>query len=71
MFDQLARSKPMVRGELFGGDRQSLHYGFLLIAQIGLPKFGPHFLRLDLIQASVDRNARDPVLERHLAGKLR
>src|SRR6185295_2787898 len=31
----------------------------------------PHLFRLDLVQTRVDRDARDPMFERHLAGELR
>src|SRR6266852_1814076 len=36
-----------------------------------MTQLGSHFLRFDLAQTSVDGDARDPMLERHFAGKLR
>src|SRR2546428_13447787 len=35
-----------------------------------MTQLGPNFFRFDLAKTSVDRNPRDPVLERHFAGKL-
>ena len=35
-----------------------------------MTQLGPNFFRFDLAKTSVDRNPRDPVLERYLAGKL-
>src|SRR2546425_12031379 len=35
-----------------------------------MTQLGPNFFRFDLAKTSVHRNPRDPVLERHLAGKL-
>src|SRR4029077_3454030 len=71
MLNQLARRKALVRGELAGGSCKIFDHGLLLFAQIGVTKLGPYFLRFNLIQASIDCDPRDPVLERHLARKLR
>src|SRR5207248_917252 len=49
----------------------TLFITFLFFTQIGVTKFGPHFLRLDLIETGVNGDARNPVLERHLVRKLR
>ena len=43
----------------------------MFFTQIGVAQFRSRFLRLDLVEAGVDGNARDPVLERHLARVLR
>ena len=43
----------------------------MLFAQIGFAQFRPGFLRLNLIDAGIDRDAGDPMLQRDLAGKLR
>src|SRR5216117_1565016 len=55
MFDQLARGKPLVRGQPIGGGCEVLDHGLLLHAQIGVTKFGPYLLRLDLVEASINR----------------
>ena len=53
------------------GGGEVLHDRDFFVAQIGMAKFRPHLLGLDLIDAGVDRDARDPMLERDLARELR
>jgi hypothetical protein len=36
-----------------------------------MPHFRPHFFRFDLVKTSINRNARDPVFQRHVPRKLR
>ena len=71
MLNQLTRSEPLIRGQFIRGGCQILDHGLFFHAQIGVPQFRAHFLRFDLIEASVHRDARYPVLERHLSGILR
>src|SRR6266480_3437762 len=71
MLDQLTRSKSLVRSKLLGRRSEILHHCLLLFTQIGVTNFGSYSFRLDLIQASVDRDARDPVLQRYFSRKLR
>src|SRR5205807_10020748 len=71
MFNQLTRSQLPVRRKLIGRSRQIFHDRLFFFAQISVTQFGPHFLRFNLTETGVDRDPRDPVLERHLPGKLR
>src|SRR5436305_15060848 len=71
MLDQLTRSKSLVRSKLLGRRSEILHYCLFLFAQIGVANFRPYSFRLDLIQASVDGDARDTVVQRHLPRKSR
>src|SRR5262249_24375094 len=43
----------------------------LFNAEISMTHFRPHFFPFDLVETSVDRNARNPVLQRHVPRKLR
>src|SRR5437870_4934314 len=70
MFNQLPGRKLTVGRELLGGRGEIFNHGLLLFAQVGVAQLGPNFFRFYLAKTSVDRNARDPVLERYLAGKL-
>src|SRR5712672_3691552 len=71
MLYQLTRREPLVRSEFITGACQVFNHRLLFDTQISMTHFRPHFLRLDLVQASVDRNARDPVLQRDVPRKLR
>src|SRR5215468_8531868 len=71
MLHQLARSEPLVRRQLPPGACQIFHHGLLFNAEISMTHFRPHFFRFDLVETSVDRNARNPVLQRHVPRKLR
>src|SRR5213075_1907831 len=66
MLDKLSRRKTLVRREVIGRRGEVLNYRHLFFAQIGLAQFRTGLLRLDLVDASVDRDARDPVRQRHL-----
>src|SRR5207248_4786901 len=56
---------------LVGRGGEIFHNGLLLLAQIGMAQLRPRFFGLDLTETRIHSNARDPVLERHFAGKLR
>jgi len=71
MLDKLARRKTLVGRQVVGRRGEIANHRRLFFAEIGFTQFRPRFLRLDLVEAGVDRDARDPMLERHLAGKLR
>src|SRR5882724_8095735 len=71
MLHQLTRSEPLVRCQFVAGGCEIFNHRLLFHAQISMTHFRSHFFRFDLIQTSVDRNARDPVLQRHIPRKLR
>src|SRR5882724_13339814 len=71
MLHQLTRSEPLVRCQFVAGGCEIFNHRLLFHAQISMTHFRSHFFRFDLIQTSVDRNARDPVLQRHVPRKLR
>src|SRR5262249_41058393 len=50
--------------------RQIFEDRLFLFTQIGVTQLGPHLFGLDLTQAGVHCDPRDPVLERHIPGKL-
>src|SRR5215470_12249910 len=71
MLYQLARSEALVGSQFVTGGCEIFNYRLLFDTQISMTHFRSHFLRLDLVQAGVNRYTRDPVLQRHVAGKLR
>src|SRR5882724_1856269 len=71
MLDKLARRKALVGREVIGRRREISDHRSLFFAQVGLAQFRPGFLGLDLVDTGIDRDPRDPMLQRHLAGKLR
>src|SRR6478752_1543457 len=71
MLHQLARSESLVRREFVAGACQIFHHCLLFDGEISMPHFRPYFFRFDLVETSVDRNTRDPVLQRHVPRKLR
>ena len=70
MIDQFPRGKALVRGEFVGRGRQVLNDGRLFFAQIGFAQLRPRFLRLDLVDAGIDGDPRNPMFQRHFAREL-
>src|SRR5581483_3945402 len=71
MFNKLARGELLIRCQFIGGSCQVLNHSLLLDTQICMAKLRSYFFPLNLIQASIDRDTRNPVLQRHRARKLR
>src|SRR5206468_904963 len=47
------------------------HHCLLFDTEVSVTYFRSHFFRFDLVETSVDRDARHPMLQRHVPRKLR
>src|SRR5205807_413376 len=71
LFRQLTRGEFTIGGKGLIRSGEIFQHGCLLFAQIGVTQFRPRFFRHQLIAAGIDRDARNPVRNWHLAGILR
>ena len=62
---QISRSELIRRAQIGLHGSQGLDDMALFFTQIGPAQFGPDFFDSQLIQAGIDRDSRDPVLQRH------
>src|SRR5437763_235272 len=71
MLDQLARRKTPVGSRFVPGRGEIVDDCCLFFTEICFAQFRPRFFGLDLVDAGVDRNTGNPMLERNCPGELR